>query len=122
MDGPISFILDGMLHEVEGVDPNTTVLEWLRGAANRRGTKEGCAEGDCGACTVVVAEPDPRGGLACRAVNACIQPIATLDGRELVTVESLATADGPLHPAQQAMIECHGLHARIRDEPLRAAA
>ena len=108
MDGPISFILDGMLHEVEGVDPNTTVLEWLRGAANRRGTKEGCAEGDCGACTVVVAEPDPRGGLACRAVNACIQPIATLDGRELVTVESLATADGPLHPAQQAMIECHG--------------
>jgi xanthine dehydrogenase small subunit len=108
MDGPISFILDGMLHEVEGVDPNTTVLEWLRGAANRRGTKEGCAEGDCGACTVVVAEPDPQGGLSCRAVNACIQPLGTLDGRELVTVESLAAEDGPLHPAQQAMVDCHG--------------
>lgn len=108
MAGRISFILDGRVQEIDGVDPNTTVLEWLRGPGGRRGTKEGCAEGDCGACTVVVSTPDAAGGLSCRAVNACIRPVATLDGCELATIESLAGADGALHPAQQAMVECHG--------------
>ncbi|MFM8988798.1 MAG: 2Fe-2S iron-sulfur cluster-binding protein, partial [Alphaproteobacteria bacterium] len=108
MAGRISFILDGRVQEIDGVDPNTTVLEWLRGPGGRRGTKEGCAEGACGACTVVVSTPDAAGGLSCRAVNACIRPVATLDGCELATIESLAGADGALHPAQQAMVECHG--------------
>jgi xanthine dehydrogenase small subunit len=104
----IRFLLDGRVREIDGVDPNTTVLEWLRGAERRCGTKEGCAEGDCGACTVVVAEPRDGGGLVHRAVNACIQPIAALDGRQLITVESLKAADGTLHPVQRALVEHHG--------------
>ena len=108
MDGRIRFTLDGRLLEIDGVDPNTTVLAWLRGPAGRRGTKEGCAEGDCGACSVVVGEPAAQGGLRRRAVNACIRPLATLDGCDLETVESLVGADGALDPVQQAMVDCHG--------------
>jgi len=108
MDDAIVFFLDDRLCRIDGIDPNTTVLEWLRGDAGRRGTKEGCAEGDCGACTIVVGTPDAAGGLSCHAVNACIQPIATLDGCEAFTVESLRDDTGALHPAQAAMVECHG--------------
>jgi xanthine dehydrogenase small subunit len=104
----IRFLLDGRVREIDGVDPNTTVLEWLRGAERRCGTKEGCAEGDCGACTVVVATPrEAESGLDYRAVNACIQPIGTLDGKQLITVESLKSPDGALHPVQAAMVEHH---------------
>ncbi|MBM3524494.1 MAG: xanthine dehydrogenase small subunit, partial [Alphaproteobacteria bacterium] len=108
MAAPIHFLLDGRLRAIDDVDPNTTVLEWLRGEERRCGTKEGCAEGDCGACTVVVAEPDTAGALRYRAVNACIQPLGTLDGRQLITIESLRGPDGALHPVQQAMVEAHG--------------
>ena len=106
----IRFLLDGRVHHVGTVDPNTTLLEYLREGLGRTGTKEGCAEGDCGACTVVVGElvEDPEGErVRYRAVNACIRLLATLDGRELVTVESLAAADGTLHPSQQAMVDSH---------------
>jgi xanthine dehydrogenase small subunit len=104
MTEPIRFLLDGRMRELRDVDPNTTTLEWLRVHERRCGTKEGCAEGDCGACTVVIL--DAAG--AARAVNACIQPIGALDGRALLTVESLATTEGALDPAQRAMVECHG--------------
>ena len=104
MDDVIRFRLDGEPREISDLDPNTTVLDWLRGPGGRRGSKEGCAEGDCGACTVAIAGPDRRW----RAVNACIQPIATLDGMALRSVESLRDAGGALHPAQQALVECHG--------------
>src|SRR3546814_17650265 len=70
------------------------------------GTKEGCNEGDCGACTVVVARPE-GGRLRYRAVNACIQLLGTLAGCQLITVEHLAKG-GRLHPVQQAMVDCHG--------------
>ena len=108
MNDTIRFVLDGASREIVGVDPNTTVLEWLRGPERRCGTKEGCAEGDCGACSVVIAEPGMTARLAYRAVNACIQPIGMLDGKQLITVESLADSDGTLHPVQQAMVDSHG--------------
>jgi xanthine dehydrogenase small subunit len=93
--------------EVEVADPTETVLQWLR-RTGRTGTKEGCAEGDCGACTVVLGEPDGRGGLAYRAVNACIRFLPTVDGKQVITVEDLKDLDGALHPVQRAMVDHHG--------------
>ena len=105
----VRFILDGEVIEVRDAAPADTLLPYLRDTLGRKGTKEGCAEGDCGACTVVLVEPEEQGsGLRLRAVNACIQFLPTLDGKELVTVESLRDADGGLHPVQQAMVDCHG--------------
>jgi len=102
----IRFLLGDQPVEIADCDPNLTVLEWLRGPGGRCGTKEGCAEGDCGACTVVLAEPDPAGGLAYRSVNSCIQFVGTLDGTQLLTVEDLKQGS-TLHPVQQAMVEAH---------------
>ncbi len=105
MTDSIRFLLDGELHSVSEQPPTTTVLQFLRERLRRTGTKEGCAEGDCGACTVVVGEP-AGGRLQLRAVNACIQFLPTLDGKALFTVESLSGSQ--LHPVQQAMVDCHG--------------
>lgn len=101
----ISFLLGQMPHTLRNMDPTLTVLEWLRGTARLRGTKEGCAEGDCGACTVVLAEPCD-GALRYRAVNSCILFMPALDGKQLITVEHLA--EGALHPVQTAMVAHHG--------------
>ncbi|WP_372527534.1 xanthine dehydrogenase small subunit [Piscinibacter sp.] len=113
----IRFFHRGELVEVSGAQPTRTVLEWLREDARCTGTKEGCNEGDCGACTVVIGElpehTDAPGtsvrGLSLRTVNACIQFLPTLHGKALFTVEDLkGTPSAGLHPAQQAMVECHG--------------
>jgi xanthine dehydrogenase small subunit len=103
----IRFLLDGEVRTLGGFEPTLTVLEYLRGPERRCGTKEGCAEGDCGACTVVLGEL-VDGAVRHRAINACILFLATLDGKELVTVESLAPPDAPAHPVQQALVDCHG--------------
>ncbi len=106
MTDTVRFLLDGEIVEASGIDPTTTVLQYLRRHIRRVGTKEGCAEGDCGACTVAVGSL--KGSeIEYRAINACIAFLPTLDGRELVTVESLAEG-GALHPVQRAMVECHG--------------
>jgi xanthine dehydrogenase small subunit len=104
---PIRFFHQGRIVEVEGAAPTRTVLEWLREDQRCTGTKEGCAEGDCGACTVVVGELDGAGALALKPVNACIRFLPTLDGKALFTVEDVAVGDR-LHPVQQAMVDCHG--------------
>ena len=103
----LRFLLGDELREVRDVDPTLTVLDWLRLEERRTGTKEGCAEGDCGACTVVVGRLDGD-ALRYEAVNACIRFLPTLDGCQLLTVEHLKGPDGTLHPVQQAMVECHG--------------
>jgi xanthine dehydrogenase small subunit len=105
----IRFVLDGQLIELDNVDPTRTVLQFLREDLGRTGTKEGCAEGDCGACTVVVAELTRDGSdLSLRAINSCIQFLPTLDGKELITVESLSSPERGLHPVQRAMVNNHG--------------
>ena len=83
-------------------DPRDTLLEILRDRLGLTGTKEGCAEGDCGACTVVLLELNRDGDdLSLKAINSCIQFLPTIDGKELVTVESLSPAGGELHPVQR---------------------
>ncbi len=104
----IRFLLGDEERTLDGVSPTLTVLEYLRRHERRMGTKEGCAEGDCGACTVVISELDGEGGLKHRAVNSCIQFVPVLHGRQLTTVEDLRAPDGKLHPVQQALVEHHG--------------
>ncbi|WP_417607613.1 xanthine dehydrogenase small subunit [Primorskyibacter flagellatus] len=103
----IRFILNGTEMSVPDVAASQTLLDYLR--LNRRltGTKEGCAEGDCGACTVLVGRLTDT-GLVYAPVNACIRFLASVDGCHVVTVEHLSGADGRLHPVQQAMIDHHG--------------
>ncbi|NOR19870.1 MAG: xanthine dehydrogenase small subunit [Xanthomonadales bacterium] len=107
MHNSIRFILAGEVTEINRCEPTRTVLEYLREDKDLKGTKEGCAEGDCGACTVVIGELHD-GGIRYRAVNSCIQFLPTLDGKQLITVEDLATEDGKLHVVQQAMVDQHG--------------
>ncbi len=87
--------------------PTETLLDFLRLRRRLVGTKEGCAEGDCGACTVLVGRL-VDGKLAYETVNACIRFLGSLNATHIVTVEHLAAKDGSLHPVQQAMVDCHG--------------
>jgi xanthine dehydrogenase small subunit len=112
---PIRFFHRGSVVQVSDAAPTRTVLDWLREDARCTGTKEGCNEGDCGACTVVIGEAAAPGdalavrGLRLKTVNACIQFLPTLDGKALFTVEDLkAMSADRLHPVQQAMVDCHG--------------
>ena len=104
---PIRFIKGGVLHTLHDVPPDRTLLEVLRDDMHQTGTKEGCGEGDCGACTVVVGQLQ-SGKLQARAVNSCIKLAHSVDGMALWTVEDLAATDGRLHPAQEALVQCHG--------------
>lgn len=103
----IRFLLNGVQTELSDVSPNKTLLDYLR--LNRRltGTKEGCAEGDCGACTVLVGRLS-EDGLIYETVNACIRFLASLDGCHVVTIEYLTDGKGGLHPVQEAMVLEHG--------------
>jgi xanthine dehydrogenase small subunit len=100
----VQFLLNGKLCREDSAPPSMTVLDWLRTRARLTGTKEGCAEGDCGACTIVLGRA-MEGSLQLRAVNCCLMMLPQLDQRAVFTVEGLAGADGALHPVQQAMID-----------------
>ncbi|WP_417767618.1 xanthine dehydrogenase small subunit [Stappia sp.] len=102
----LRFLHKGQIVELADVRPTETVLDYLRLRRGLVGTKEGCGEGDCGACTVAIGRL-VEGRLVYQPVNSCIQFLGMLDGAELVTVEDLAQ-DGRLHPVQQAMVDCHG--------------
>jgi xanthine dehydrogenase small subunit len=103
----ISFVLNGEITAVRHVAPTKMVLNFLREDLGKTGTKEGCAEGDCGACAVVIGELHGD-RLAMKTVNACLQCVPILDGKALFTVENLRQPDGTLHPVQEAMVACHG--------------
>ena len=105
----VRFVLDGQIVEAQGKRRTTTVLDYLREQLHRTGTKEGCAEGDCGACVVLVGELNAKGtGVDYIPVNSCIQLLPMLDGKSVKTVESLRRADGTMHPVQESMVACHG--------------
>jgi len=101
----LRFQINGRWRTENNVSPTTTLLDYLRLNARLTGTKEGCAEGDCGACTVVVGLPQDDGGMAWRAVNSCLVLVPQVDGLPVITVEGLAQPDGTLHPVQQSLIE-----------------
>jgi len=103
----IRFIRGGELVSLGNVPPDRTLLELLREDLSCTGTKEGCGEGDCGACTVVLGELEGD-SIRYRAINSCIRLAHSIDGMALWTVEDLAADDGTLHPAQEAMVQCHG--------------
>jgi len=100
------FVLNGRPIRVENHSTNTTLLEYLR-SEGRTGSKEGCAEGDCGACSVAIIDRDAHGRACYRAVNSCLIPLPLMAGREVITVEGVA-GQNQLHPVQQKMVECHG--------------
>ncbi len=100
----VRFLLNGTEHVAQSVMPTMTVLDYLRGEAGLRGTKEGCAEGDCGACSVVMVR---HGSTRPEAINACLYTLGQLDGASLVTVEGLSGRDEAPDPVQQAMISSH---------------
>jgi xanthine dehydrogenase molybdopterin binding subunit/xanthine dehydrogenase small subunit len=101
------FTLNGRRIQVEGAAPTTTLLEFLR-SSGLTGSKQGCAEGDCGACTVALVDRDAAGRPAYRGVNSCIALLPMFAGREVVTVEGLSAEGGALHPVQEAMVDHYG--------------
>lgn len=103
----IRFFLNDEQVNIDNIAPTTTLLDWLRETKRLTGTKEGCGEGDCGACTVLVGKM-VDGKLVYRSVNACIRFVASLSATHVVTVEHLARKNGVLHPLQQALADCHG--------------
>lgn len=110
----ITFILNNQVEQVSGIAGDTTLLNWLRQTRGLTGSKEGCGEGDCGACTVVVARRQADGTMRWHPVNACIQFMGMLEGVSVTTVEGLRTGgaggnmqDGALHPCQQVMVDHH---------------
>ncbi|PHR62644.1 MAG: xanthine dehydrogenase small subunit [Robiginitomaculum sp.] len=103
----ICFVLNGQMARVDPTDTHQTLLQFLRAHPDLTGTKEGCAEGDCGACTIVIGQLDGA-EVQYRALNACILLLAQVDGREVITVEGLQDKSGQLHPVQQALVDFHG--------------
>jgi len=106
MAGALEFSLNGQPVRLEQCSPNTTLLDFLR-ARGLTGSKEGCAEGDCGACSVAVIGRDARGRAVVRAINSCLAPVGSLAGREVISVEGVGGKCG-LHPVQRQMADRHG--------------
>lgn len=101
----IQFALNGQLQTLEQTDPNLSILEWLRTKMRLTATKEGCASGDCGACTVIVGSPDAQGRIRYQAVNSCISLVGSLHGSHLITLEAFQAS--PDHPVQEEMVSRH---------------
>lgn len=102
----IEFYLNGQPQKLDQTDPNLSILDWLRTKMRLSGTKEGCASGDCGACTVLLGSLDQQGEWQYAAMNSCIGLVGALHGKHLITVDALQSE--PAHPVQTAMVECNG--------------
>ena len=103
----VKFLLNDKILEINSPDPNQTILNYIRTELKKTGTKEGCAEGGCGACTIVVGEL-VNGQIKYSAINSCISFVPTLNGKQLLIVEDLVSKNGNLHPVQDAMVKFHG--------------
>jgi xanthine dehydrogenase small subunit len=103
----VHFVLNGKAIEVGAVDPHVTLLQWLR-STGATGAKEGCAEGECGACAVAIVQADALGKPRYTPVNSCLVPLPAVHGQSLISVEGVAAAGGELHPVQQQMVERGG--------------
>jgi xanthine dehydrogenase small subunit len=114
MQQTISFVLDGKIQSIdlrEQYEPTTTVLNFLRSSPIHKGVKEGCAEGDCGACTVVIGELSPDKKMHYKAIDSCLVFLPMIHGKQLITVENLSEtieSEEVLHPVQQTMVDCNG--------------
>jgi len=107
MSERLTFVLNGERVDLQDFSPTETLLSFLRNQRALTGSKEGCAEGDCGACTVIIGELE-NGQISYRSVNACIAFLPMLHGRLVITIEGVAGPQGQLHPVQQAIIDHHG--------------
>ena len=105
--GIVKFVLNNEICELNNPDPNQTILNFIRTKLKKTGTKEGCSEGGCGACTVVLGELK-KNEIIYKAINACIAFVPALQGKQLLVVEDLVTEKGDLHPVQEAMVKYHG--------------
>ncbi len=103
----VQFIFNNKIYVIKNPDPNQTILNFVRTKLKKTGTKEGCAEGGCGACTVVIGELN-KNNIVYKAINACIAFVPTLHGKQLLVVEDLASQIENLHPVQEAMVKYHG--------------
>ena len=103
----ITYIRNDRIVEIKNSDSNETLLNYIREKLKKTGSKEGCAEGGCGACTVVIGELKGN-EISYSAINSCITLLPTLQGKQLILVEDLISKDGKLHPVQEAMVNYHG--------------
>ena len=103
----VKFLLNDKLIVIKNPDPNQTLLNYIRTELKKTGTKEGCSEGGCGACTIVLGElVDNK--IVYKAINSCISFVPSLNGKQLIIVEDLVSENGKLHPVQDAMVKFHG--------------
>ena len=108
----IRFVWENKIHSISNLDPNETVLNYVRLKLKKTGTKEGCAEGGCGACTIVLGELK-NNKIIYKAINSCITFVPSLEGKQLILVEDLVSKNGTLHTVQDAMINYHGSQCGI---------
>ena len=107
ISGSVKFLLNDKILESKNPDPNQTILNYIRSELKKTGTKEGCSEGGCGACTVVFGELVGN-KIKYSSINSCISFVPSLNGKQLLIVEDLVSNDGKLHPVQDAMVKFHG--------------
>ena len=103
----IEFVFQNKVHQILNPDPNETVLNFVRSNLKKTGTKEGCAEGGCGACTIVLGELK-NNKILYKSINSCITFVPVLNGKQLILIENLTSENGKLHSVQNAMVDYHG--------------